>query len=360
MDSFIYFLASRPFNYLAHIHLEYFFVFEIFLVIILIVFLFINMARLEALEKKKDYEKNIISRIIINLIETKVTPEDAVTLLHISSLDYLLKQMQEFNTRFTSENWKNVRKSIAEYYLLPTARQLIKSPSWMERNFSASCFALSPEKKDLKYILELANDEVFLVKSVASEALIQLDLEEGLLQVIKSMSLAKGFTYYFYKDLIINYLNVKNYLYLQKIGIESKNENIHLACLDLLSVKQLYFSSPFLWDDLKSPNPVIRKSALKIMVQHPQRSVFYLFVSCLKDTDPEIRQEGIKGLEFFPYEEVSEFIKKMLLDTAWQVRLEAAKALKSYGPKGIDILLKQKYEGNIEAHEAAEYALNFY
>lgn len=333
---------------------------EASLIAVMIIYLFYLVTVKSLQNKNNSLEKQKISRILINLIESKLTIEKAIDLLKTSSVEFILKQMQEFDNRFTSEEWKKIRQSITEHYLLPAARELVNSSSWLQRNFAANCFALASNKKDKEYIFKLAGDPYFLVASVAAKAVLQLEMESGLLQILVTMGSAKGFAYCYYRDIILNYLNIKNYLLLQKIASEYKDEGVHLACLDLLATRRLSFSNPFLWADLKSTNPAVRAAALKIFVKYPQPSSYFLFVGSLEDPNPDIRVLGIRGLRFFLTAKVFDILTQSLFDGTWQVRLEAAKVLKKFGAKGVEELESIKPVGDLRAYEVAQYVLNFF
>lgn len=309
---------------------------------------------------EKLQKKRMVANILIDMMVSKIEIEEGILQLRKFSKLLLLRQMRLFNQRFNDSDWMLIKEKIAKSYLLPAARQLAGSNSSKKRNFAANCFSLVPLAEDNKFILKLLDDPIFLVSSIAAQAAMKLEIRTSFYKILLLMSRSEGFTYCYYRDLLIDNMTIRNFAFLQKIAAQNLDPAVHLACLHLLISRRLSFSATFLKRDIKSSNPAIRMAALKIFVRYPQHSFFNLFLECTKSSDPDIRIEGIKGIEFFPSPIVYFELTKMLSDNNWQVRLQASKSLKLLAPEGEAILRAQDPGIDLKAYEVAQYVLNFY
>lgn len=270
----------------------------------------------------------------------------------------LLSTSESFDYRFNGESWKKLKKNISENYLLPVARKKFNSFSWVKRNFAARCFALNPLKEDEGILLKLINDPVFLVRSVAAIALARLEHRKGIIDIIRQMSLEKGYAHYFYRDLLLG-CSDKVFMWIKEIAEEDQNPLIHLACLELLSNKFIGTIPNYLRADSDSKDANTRLAAVKIIARNPQKDSEDLLIKSLNDPDPEIRKEAITGLQYFPSKETFTELENALKDSVWIVRLQAAQILKKMGQKGIDILKNQDQSIDKNAYDAAQTILQF-
>jgi HEAT repeat protein len=331
----------------------YLFLIEIGTIILFLFIIPFNRLFLFYKQKKKDFVSEKISEILINCLYGKKTLSPTLAKYN---KQILLAELEAFSNRIRGENWENLKNRITKSYLLPTARIDAGKPSWLKRNFAARCFSLTPLEKDEKEILQLANDPVFLVRSIAAIALMSLEKKEGILEIIKQMSLTKGYSRYFYQDLLLKGSRmVQNCI--KKIAQKNKNHSIHLACLELLTNTTFYSIPKYLEDDLISDDPKMRLAAVKILANNSQESAIPHLLLRMRDSNWKVRQEAILGLQHFPSPEVLEILEQTLEDQEWLVRLYAAKTLKKMGEKGTEVLKRQINKVHQPGYDVAKFML---
>jgi len=268
----------------------------------------------------------------------------------------LLTTLEAYDRRFNGEDWKRLRKDVAEHYLLPTARKWAKSLFWTKRNFAARCFACAPFMEDETEIITLMDDPIFLVRSIAAVAAIQLEIKDAVIKVIRHMSVTPGYAHFFYRDVLVQG-SAQVFQWVEELASEEKDPSIHLSCLEVLASKTMEIRQPFLKEDLKSDNLKIRLAAIKSYTYSPQYDHTDILFKFLQDPNVRIRTEAIRGLEFILTEQSYVELGKALKDDLWVVRFQAANTLKKMGRKGLDILNEQDRIKNKEAYEVAQFVL---
>lgn len=311
-------------------------------------------------ERKEQKDKHTISRVIIDSLKGKEDPKILQRLKRFKSKPILLSSLELFDRRFNDERWQNLKKQIAESYLLPGARRRMKSFYWLKRNFSARCFALVPLSQDIKNITTLIDDPLFLVRSIAAKAAVKLEIKEGIDKIIHQMSREIGYARYLYRDILLQGKSRQIFSWIAEIAALEKDPDIHLACLEALSSQTLMLSLPFLKQDLESKDPNIRLAALKVLIRNPQKDLTHFLLKSLEDPSVEVRIQAAKGLEHIASKESLEKLEKVLTnDPSWPVIVRAAWSLKNMGKRGIDILNAQNPSKNKRAYEAVQYAMQF-
>jgi hypothetical protein len=268
----------------------------------------------------------------------------------------LLSCMEAFNHRLKGESWDRLKEQIVSEYLIKRARRSAKSFFWVRRNFAARVFALCPFLKDEALVLSLLEDPEFLVGGVAALAALQLESKKGIERILSEMSRAKGYPYYFYRDILLQG-SLEALSLLKELTIHSKDPSIHLASLGVFASKTVPFALPFLERDLHSKSPEIRRAAFKTLVRNPNKEAFSLFMEALDDNDKIVRVQGLLGIEPFTDKESLSKIKEALKDEAWVVRIQAAESLKKRGE--VPFLKKIDSKTNQLVYEAVQYALEF-
>lgn len=334
---------------------------ELFLIEVIIITFFLLIIpanRIYAYLKKKSLEpaKNEISNTIIFCLRRKNL--EAPDLKKYRGTNLLLSVLEAFEKRLAEKDWEILKSNITKEYLLPYARKKATSYSWVKRNFAARCFDLYPLKEDEKTIISLAEDPVFLVRGIASLALIKLADEEGILQLIKQMSKEKGYAYFYYRDLIMNG-SKEVFIHVKKIAETNQEPMIHRTALELLTNKSLVVVPDYIKNDLNSSDPHTRLAAIKIIAHNPQKDSVETLIKCLEDKDSEVRREAIYGLHFFPGEIVFSKLGEMLKDPIWLVRLRAAETLKKMGQPGKEVLENQTANKDRKAFEVAQTVLKY-
>ena len=234
----------------------------------------------------------------------------------------LLEVLESFNEKLSGKDWDSLKFRLVKDHLLPKAKKWVKSPFWIKRNKAARIFALCPLLEDEKLMLKLIADPKFLVRSIAASALIGIESQKGVLEILKQMEKERGFSYFFYIDLLSQSSQ-------KVLAMISQMSDYHLPALAILATKTFTIPLPFLAKDLASKDLLIRKAAIKVLIRNPQKEVYGLLLENLKDPDPEMRALAATALENYPLSQ--DHLESSLTDPIWSVKLAAAKSLKAMG-----------------------------
>lgn len=330
---------------------------EIFVIIIFLIIIPLHRVYLYYKKSGEDAAKRKISQMIIDYLQNRKDLNSSL-LQKFSGSSTLLSTMEAFDRRIREDDWTELKNMICELYLLPRARELAYGSSWVTRNFAARCFVLSTRKEDRNIIINLVHDPVFLVRSVASIATCHLGQKEGVYEILRQMSIEKGYARCFYRDLLLQTTN-RTFAWVKEIAETENDQAIHLACLEVLSFKMTGKIPECIKKDLNSNNSDIRLAAAKIVARDPQIGSVDMLIKCLEDPDPKIREEAVSGLKYFASDPIYKKLQESLKDSVWLVRLGAAQTLKKMGKKGVDILKEQNSKNDLNAYQAAQIALQY-
>ncbi len=337
----------------------YFILYETGLIIFLIIGLFVIKFYQLWNEKRQKVMQQEISLIILESMEMQ-DPQHADQLLKpYTGTEMLLHQVEAFDRRFLGALWEEVKSEIVRNHLLPYARKKYNSFSWIRRNFAARCFALEPFPIDEAKILRLLNDKIFLVRSAAAIAVVKLGIESGIVKIIDYMAQTRGYSRFYFQDLLTNQSSFYVFAVLEELATENKDPDVQVACLDVLAGKSLVINRPFLKEDLESEHENVRLAAVKVYANNLQKESISVLSKLVDDPNSQIRAEALEGLSHFLSEETLKILENALSDPAWIVRLKAAFSLKKMGKIGITILKQQLPELNKRAYDTAIYALQF-
>ncbi len=309
-------------------------------------------------EKDVELKQNITDEILDCLVN-KQKFEPNSNFESENSQNLLLSTMEEFDDRLRGGVWGKVKPEISSKYLLNTARRWANDKSWTRRNFAARSFALTPLDEDRNTILNLMDDPEFLVRGVVSGVAVSEEIKEGVYKILKHMSKAPGYSYYYYRDLLLEGSQLVH-SWVEEFGAKEKNNTkFHVACLDVLEHAFYHVTKIDLEEDLHSDNPELQEAALQLLSHNPQADSQELLTEELEDLDPHLRAEAAEGLENFPGKPCMIKLEEALSDENAEVRLKAATALKHMGKAGVNILKKQDETKNKMAYEIAQYAIKF-
>lgn len=332
--------------------------FEILVLIILIGLLIVRKITFTFQKKQEAIQRQFISEWIIDVLQTRKSLADVKKLKPYANHELLLSEMEIFDRRYKGDQWDSLKNEVSRLYLMPKARKCYRSIFWINRNFSARCFALTPFSQDETKILKLLDDSVFLVRSLAVVATIKLELKEGILKILRLMGQEQGYSRYFYKDMLLNNGSFKVFNWIKEFANFEKDPQIHFSCLDVLADKSINISEDFLYRDLDSNDKTLQLAALKVFANNPQINSAKILLKYMNDKDPHLRAQAALGLQYILTKEALEKLEKALCDKSWMVRQQAGWSLKKMGKVGLDIL-KRQTETNKEAYESAQYALKF-
>lgn len=300
------------------------------------------------------YRRRKISQSILNYLEKKEPVAPKRIFAHRFEL---LPILEDFNHRVKGSDWEGIKNEIARRYLFDKARKWTQSLFWKRRNFAARVFALIPLKEDEQRILDLLDDPLFLVHSVAALAAVQLESEKGIDKILRNMGRERRYGRWFYRDILLQG-SMQSMLRLNQIAMDCKEIQMHHAALEVFAGKTVTFPIPYLEKYLASEDLNLRLAALKVLVRNPQFASAEIFMKYLGDPDDAIRAEAAKGLEAFSLDQKTyEKLETALEDPSWNVRFQAASSLKKMGKKGLEFLKQQI--PHTKAYAVAQYALEF-
>lgn len=300
----------------------------------------------------------ISSQIVDSIINQKsfVLPFKFHT---INNLSLLLDVLENFDCKFKGGKWEPLKREIYEKFLLKKARAFAKSRDWVKRNFAARCFSLCPSQDNLSLILLLMDDPVFLVRGVVSNTVVKMESKEGIFKILEKMSAEQGYSYWYYRDILLSSSN-RVFEWIEEYSLDNSKTSFHLACLDVLEHPYFHLKKLNLEKEIRSSNPEIHLAALKILSHNPQVEAFKYISDDLEDNNLEIQTEAIKALEYCCYPDYLKKLENKLKDPSWTVRLNSAMTLLKNGEKGTKILSNQKLTANTNAYEVSQFALKYY
>ncbi|MBN9378569.1 MAG: hypothetical protein BGO14_08745 [Chlamydiales bacterium 38-26] len=314
--------------------------------------------RINILKDKENAQRRVISQWLIDALGAKKSFSDLNELKAYANHKVLLSELELFDRRYKGDNWDLLKNQVSQFYLMNHARRYYRSIFWVNRNFSARCFALTPFPQDQQRILKLLEDSVFLVRSLAVSATIKLEIKQGILKILHLMSDEQGYDRYFYRDMLINKGSLQVFIWIKDFAYLEKDSKIHLSCLDILARKSIPIPEEFLSRDLDSNDKTLQLAALKVYANNPQSNSLPVLLKYISSIDPQFRAQAALGLQYFLTKESLDKLEEALSDPSWMVRQQAGWSLKKMGNAGVDILRRQP-QNNKEAYESAQYALKF-
>lgn len=273
-------------------------------------------------------------------------------------LSILLSVCENFDHRIKGREWEELKNDISRRFLINKARRWSRSSQWIKRNFSARVFALTPFLEDEQDLLKLMDDKVFLVRGSASIGAVKREIKESVHKVLEHMSGESGYSYYFYKDLLLEG-SLQIQLFVEEFASKKKSLSFHIACLDVLKDTYMPLEKFSLEKDFESESKALRLAAIKVYSNNPQANSYEVLKKALIDPDPAIRTEAVQGLAAFYGMETAKDVSPLLSDEDLHVRVQSAITLNKLGKEGRKILHAQDPNANIESYEAAQYALQF-
>lgn len=339
----------------------YLLIIELAIVLILVINIFvlnyINRTRKMRLKIRTEKVDSIIKNALENKIDLDTTIEK---LIGIVSSKELLKVIEKYNQTFKSKAWEDIKKKVFDSYLIHEARKKASSRSWKERLFSARCFSISSTKSDASMLLKLMNDRNNQVRFRIGPSIIRHEIKEGVIQMVKYLSLKPQGSYAraIYLDQLTNGSS-KVFEWIEELADEERDNQVHLACLEILKSKEFVISRPFLKENLNSSNPEIRLATVTIYAHNLQHDSEATLLENLNDPDELIKEQAIYGLGYFNRKTNIDKLVLLLDDASWRIRVQAAYSLIRMGEPGIAALNNVDRTVKKTAYETAQYALTF-
>lgn len=302
--------------------LNLFFYFEI--LVLVLVFLFILVKRgIYFFSSRHDISRKKKLSDILSACLLKKEKCELIQKVHTKKL--LLEVLETFNLRFSGEEWDLLKKTLCAKFLLPQARKWASKHAWIKRNLAARVFALSPLKQDEKQIIDLIDDNNFLVASIASSAGIKLQSAIGIRKILKKIAVSNGYEHFFYADLLSQgSSDIFNII----ADTSSKNHKLHLALLDILALETTQIPLKFLSKDLKSHDVEIKKAALKVACRNPQDEWHEILLKDMQNECDDIRKLAADCLSNYPEKKSIKALVNGLFDENFNVKLASARSLK--------------------------------
>lgn len=308
-------------------------------------------------DRKKRMEqerKDILSQHIMEALQNKKEPTLPKEQLKFKSL---IETLENFDRRFSGSEWEEVKDKIIDWYLLDNAHAAVESSSWVMRQLAARCFLLSPKKATKEELSNLLDDQKFLVRVVAANAIVKSPNRELVENVVKKMATETSLSRFSYRDALIN-ADGEKFQWIEEMAEKEKDPNIAALCLDILSTRTTHNLFPLAKNNIYSKDKQCKLESIKILKNLPSKETSDLLMHSLTDNDWEIRAEGVKALAEQHATGTAHQIYNLLSDNVWFVRLQAALALKKFDQHGMMMLSSINQISNPKAYEIAQYVLS--
>lgn len=302
--------------------------------------------------RKKKYDE--ISLIIKNAMKGEPLPNIPSRLQDFS---IFIKVMENFEQRFSDEQWNTIKEKIIDTYFLKLANEYSQSRYWMRRQLAARCYLLTPSKAPPLILDKLLDDKNFLVRVAAATVVCRISDKQLFYHVLKNMSEETSLARFAYRDPLIQ-IDTEKFNWVGELLVQEKNPEIVAVCLDILSTRTTQDLFPLVMTHIHDSHRKCRLYAIKILKGIPSTTTTNILVGCLSDEDWEIRSESLKSLSgSIPTGTVLNKISTLLNDPVWFVRLQAALTLKHFGKEGMDILWNINEKIEPQGYEIARYVL---
>jgi hypothetical protein len=272
------------------------------------------------------------------------------------NIESLLLVLENFNQRFSDQNWQITKFNLVHGYLKPATKNWISSSFWSKRSRAIRCIFLSPQLQDSLALHTFLDDKSYYIRSLAAFAAIALEQPSLTYAVLKRMGSEHKHARYAYRSAI---LHSQSKVFNQVLDIykQDPEEEVRLACLDVFSFRVIPHLFSFIQKDLSSHNLDIKLTATQLLANLPDLRAIETLEAYLEDPHWMIRAEAAKNLGNLQARGAINQLEKCLSDPVWTVRLQAGLALKQLGNEGRHILETQDWDLNADAYEIARFLL---
>jgi hypothetical protein len=210
----------------------YFFLIQIMILLFILLLIFIGN-RYHAYKIRKGSENlTLVQKEIASFILKRKNPKQ-VNLETIADPKTILIALEKFDRYMSGSDWTAIKTAVIHQHLLTLAREQVASTNWKKRNFSARVFALAPFEEDKRTIFKLLDDPVYLVSSIASLAVFNLNEKSAARKILEKMLEEKGYGYFYHRDLFLAGPEVAME-WVKEIKNDTKNKEIQHVCEDIL------------------------------------------------------------------------------------------------------------------------------
>jgi len=300
-----------------------------------------------------------INDLLLNKIQGEDVEEKIPFPKKIKYTDVLLGALEDYSYRFKGGHWEEIKIETINRYLVDLARKKYKSHLWKNRLFSARCFALHPQKKDVFMIKCLMDDSIFLVQAKASYAAVELEDPFLVEHLIEKASKSFGYARCFFKELIYKG-TTSLFQFVEEILMQTPSKDVQLICLEILGSRLFPLQSHYLQKGIISFDAKIQLATLRLYARNPQKDSLKVLLGQIYNSSKEARQEALLGLANYPSEETFSILQNALDDDEWLVRLQAARSLQKIGGDSLKFLKTQVKSENKKRVDVANYVLTFY
>ena len=164
----------------------------LFLEIFLMIFFAIAIVCTKTITKWNQRRRADIKLGISSIIQSALLSEESdpnvVIPKKLQHYRDLVEILEEFNYRFNSDKWNNIKEKVIAQYLKPMINSYAHSFTWFKRLLAARTYLLNPSGADEKILERFLNDSKYLVRVTAASCIIQGSNQPLFYKVINQMS----------------------------------------------------------------------------------------------------------------------------------------------------------------------------
>lgn len=335
-----------------------FFVFLMELVLTVFCFFLMCCFRI-ASNRKKERQKvvgNQLSQVILISLQNKASFNSSILIKNNHNFEDILFVLEAFDRRIADDFWQTIKDSILQNHLLPKAKKMIHSFSWIQRNLAIRCIALNPKLAGEQIIIPFLSDPKYIIRSTAASCAVQIGTEKLIHLVLEKTCQETPLARYPFRDALIQG-GPAIFSIIKEIAAKETNPKIRALILDVLSTKVQPDLMPLIIKEIRSKDHESKLAAIKILANFPRDDAANELMYSLNDENSDVRAEASKSLGNISAKQSIPNLSKLLIDPEWWVRLQAALALKKLGSEGKNVLLQQDPDINLQAYDVAHYVL---
>lgn len=308
-------------------------------------------------DKRKPYIEDNIKAIFFKCIKSKKQPSLLNRIYLEKNINILLDVMESFHVSGEYfKEWISLKKEIYETIFYPMAKHLRKSWRPYKRYYTARCFLLKYDEKDVDLVKKLISDPVLLVSLNASRIAFRYQSTALINTSIDVFSKYRKLRQSIYSTIVRECPSSVEKIVVDRL-IKEKDPYVKAFCYQLL--QQLPTTERFddeLQADLNAKTMELRLAALHYCGCN---SAYYPFLEkYIDDEQWQMRAIAADRIGRIHYIPAADALGKRLGDHEWWVRLRAAEALGKLGERGVSVLKSQTLDKDKFAYEAAQQVLS--
>lgn len=308
--------------------------------------------------RKRGRQTKRLSLILMRLIEDHVNDLRSFIPKRLLKLPIVIPVMEKFDQSFTGVFWISLKEKLFHSLLIEDLKAYLYSRRWTKRSWALRALNLSPRYDYEEAVLSNLQSKKHLIRFSAARCAVKLNTKASISAVIRAMSQEKELCQYPYIDHLTAAKNPTTLAFIKSLYLETKNQDIRLSCLKILSNYVGYLTIEDVRPFLFSADPELRWCGLRSLANTPSKEGNTYLMQAAVTGDWQFQALATHLLGLLRFEEALDTLKRNLLSRHFWVRFSAGLSLFMFGEKGMQYLRSIKEEESEEAYRTAQHLLS--